>query len=302
MNSDGTEDNRGADVSRSPEPDAATMTPPLDPDSWRMLGLDIDGTLMHWGGDISPDVVRAVEQVRMCRNHVILATGRNIIATMPVAETLGIRRGWAVCSNGAVTIKLNPASPGGYDITEKVTFNPRAALELIRDQLPDALYAVEDLGVGFRVSENFPMGELAGRQRVVRFEELCESEATRVVIRAPGKEVSHFDELVAQIGLSEVTYAVGYSAWLDLTPPGVSKASALEMLRRQLGVYPDHTVAVGDGMNDIEMLKWAGHSTAMGNAGEPVRAAAMDVTGTVEQDGVMSVLTDLIDPDRLAVM
>jgi len=279
------------------------MNPPLDDDSWQLIGLDIDGTLMHWGGDISPAVVEAVEKVRLCRNHVILATGRNIIATLPVAQTLGIRRGWAVCSNGAVTIRLNPATPGGYDIVEKVTFNPRAALELIREEMPDAFFAVEDLGVGFRVSREFPMGELAGRQRVVdSFEELYEEECTRVVIRAPGADVSHFDTLVHRIGLSDVTYAVGYSAWLDLTPPGVSKASALEALRRQLGVYPDHTLAVGDGNNDIEMLKWAGRSAAMGNALDRVREVADRVLPSVEDDGVLDVLLPMIDPNRLAML
>ncbi|WP_062519425.1 HAD family hydrolase [Demequina silvatica] len=279
------------------------LRPPLSPDLWRLVGLDIDGTLMHWGGEISPAVADAVERARMCRNHVILATGRNILGMMPVAQRLGIRRGWAVCSNGAVTVRLNPASPGGYDIVEKVTFNPRAALELVRDELPDAFYAVEDLGVGFLVNREFPEGELVGRQRVVTdFDELCHDEATRVVIRAPGVDVSHFDGLVHRIGLNDVTYAVGWSAWLDLTPPGVSKASALETLRRQLGVYPDHTVAVGDGNNDIDMLEWAGHSAAMGTAPARVKEAADEVVGSVEEDGILTVLDRLIDPDRLAVL
>jgi len=286
-------------MSRAPE----DMRPPLSVDTWRLLGLDIDGTLLSaWGDGISPAVIQAVEQVRMCRNHVVLATGRSIIATVVVAEELGIRRGWTVCSNGAVTVRLNPQSVGGYDIMEKVTFNPRAALELIQEELPDAKYAVEDLGVGYRVSHEFAPGELAGRQRVVSFEDLCNAEATRVVIRAPGKAEDHFDELVGKIGLDEVTYTVGHSAWLDLTPPGVSKASALEILRRHLGVYPDHTVAVGDGYNDISMLQWAGSSTAMGNAPDEVKAAADDVTGTVEEDGVLAVLESLIDPQRLAVL
>jgi Cof subfamily protein (haloacid dehalogenase superfamily) len=279
------------------------LNPPLAPDMWRLVGLDIDGTLMHWGGDISPAVVTAVEQVRMCRNHVILATGRNIIATLPIAERLGIRRGWAVCSNGAVTIRLNPQSPGGYDVVEKVTFNPRQALELIRQEMPDAYFAVEDLGVGFRVTREFPMGELVGRQRVVEsFEDLYHDEVTRVVIRAPGADVTNFDHLVHRIGLNDVTYAVGYSAWLDLTPPGVSKASALETLRRQLGVYPDHTAAIGDGNNDIEMLQWARHSAAMAGAPPRVQSVADVVVGSVEEDGVLQFLQPLIDPERLAVL
>ncbi len=275
------------------------LDPPLTPDHWRLVGLDIDGTLMHWGGEISDAVADAVTKVRMSRNHVVLATGRNIVATMPVAERLGMKRGWAVCSNGAVIIRLNPGSPGGYDIVKTRTFNPRQALELIRDEMPDAFFAVEDLGVGFRVTQEFPMGELVGPQRKVTFEELCHDDVTRVVIRAPGADVDHFDNIVQRIGLSDVTYAVGYSAWLDLTPPGVSKASALEVLREELGVDPEHTVTVGDGNNDIEMLKWARDSYAMGNAPERVIAAAGSTVGPVDEDGVLEALEPLIDPSRL---
>ncbi len=280
--------------------DPEQLDPPLTTDDWRLVGLDIDGTLMHWGGEITDAVVDAVTKVRMSRNHVVLATGRNIVATMPVAERLSMRRGWAVCSNGAVIIRLNPGSPGGYDITKTITFNPREALEVIRDEMPDAFFAVEDLGVGFRVTKEFPMGELAGRQRTVTFEELCHDDVTRVVIRAPGANVDHFEDIVHRIGLSDVTYAVGYSAWLDLTPPGVSKASALETLREQLGVHPEHTVAVGDGNNDIEMLRWARDSYAMGNAPERVIAAAKSEIGPVDEDGVLDALEPLIDPARLA--
>lgn len=268
---------------------------------WRLVGLDIDGTLMQHGGEITPAVVQIVEQVRMCRAHTVLATGRSIVATVPVAHALGIRRGWAVCSNGAVTIRLNPGSPGGYDIATVRTFEPRAALELVRSELPDAFVAVEDLGVGFRVEREFPMGELTGRQLVVPFDELCEGEATRVVIRAPGVDVTHFDAVVQAMGLQDVTYAIGYTAWLDLTGPGVSKASALEVLREQLGVDPRHTVAVGDGTNDIEMLRWAARAAAMANAPEKVRDVADEVLGVVEDDGVVPFLAQLVDPARLAL-
>lgn len=277
------------------------LDPPLHPDHWRLVGLDIDGTLMHWGGEISEAVVEAIERVRLSRNHIVLATGRNIVATMPVAKKLGLKRGWAVTSNGAVTIRLNPGAPGGYEIVRTLTFDPRAALELIRDEMPDAFFAVEDLGVGFRVTKDFPMGELVGRQTVVDFEALCADDVTRVVIRAPGADVAHFDDIVSRIGLNDVTYAVGYSAWLDLTPPGVSKASALEFVRGELGVDPAHTVAVGDGNNDIEMLRWANDSYAMGNAPDKVVAAAGRRVGYVEDDGVLEVLGPLIDPRRLAM-
>jgi len=269
---------------------------------WRLVGLDIDGTLMNYGGEISPAVVEMVEKVRMCRTHVVLATGRNIVATLPVAQALGIRRGWAVCSNGAVTIRLNPGTPGGYDIATVRTFDPRAALELVRSELPDAFVAVEDLGVGFRVAKEFPMGELVGRQMLVDYEQLWKEPATRVVVRAPGVDVTHFDAVVRAMGLQDVTYAIGYTAWLDLTGPGVSKGSALEELREHLGVDPAHTVAVGDGTNDIDMLRWAARSAAMGNAPDNVKAVADEVLGLVADDALVPLLAELADPSRLAVL
>ena len=282
------------------------MTParPTEPAAtdWRMLGLDIDGTLMTFGGEISQAVVEIVEQVRMCRTHVVLATGRSIISTLLVAEALGIRRGWAVCSNGAITIRLNPGTPGGYDIAAVRTFDPTLALEVVRKELPHAFVAVEDLGVGFRVAKEFPMGELSGRQLVVDYDELAKQPTTRVVIRAPGVEVDHFDAVVQAMGLQDVTYAIGYTAWLDLTGPGISKASALEELRGTLGVAADHTVAVGDGTNDIQMLRWAGRSAAMANAPDSLKDVADEVLGLVEDDGVVPFLAQFVDPARLAVL
>jgi len=81
----------------------------------------------------------------------------------------------------------------------------------------------------------------------------------------------------------------------------VSKASALETLREELGVHPEHTVTVGDGNNDIEMLRWARDSYAMGNAPERVVAAAKSAVGPVDEDGVLEALAPLIDPSRLAM-
>ena len=69
----------------------------------------------------------------------------------------------------------------------------------------------------------------------------------------------------------------------------------LETLRRKLDVEPSHTVAMGDGRNDIEMLDWAARGVAMGQAPEEVAAVAHEITGTVEEDGAAAVLRSLLD-------
>ena len=167
-----------------------------------------------------------------------------------------------------------------------VTFDPRAVLEKMRVALPDALIAVEEPGVGFKVSKHFPDGELMGHSREVTWDELIAHPVTRVTLRQPEATAEEFMELVERAGLHGVSYAVGWSAWLDINPEGVSKASALELVRRQLRVEPIHTVACGDQRNDLEMLHWAAWGVAMDNAPDQVKAVADEVTGHVDDDGL----------------
>ena len=168
-----------------------------------------------------------------------------------------------------------------------VTFDPRPVLEKMRVALPDALIAVEEPGVGFKVSRHFPDGELMGQSREVDWDELIAHPVTRVTLRQPEATAEEFMELVERAGLHGVSYAVGWSAWLDINPEGVSKASALELVRRQLRVEPIHTVACGDQRNDLEMLHWAAWGVAMGNAPDQVKAVADEVTGHVDDDGLV---------------
>ncbi|MEZ0446578.1 HAD family hydrolase [Cellulomonas sp. ICMP 17802] len=260
----------------------------------RLVALDVDGTLMSYDGTISDEVRQAVRDVRDSGLHVVLATGRGVHSAAPVAKELGLTDGWVVCSNGAVTARLDPSVELGYEIVRVVTFDPGPALRAIAMELPDALYAVEDLGLGFRVSADFPDGELSGDLEVVSWDDLVSTPATRVVIRSPQSTPEEFHELVERVGLHEVEYAVGWSAWLDLTPGGVSKASALEEVRQHLGVQPHATVAIGDGGNDVQMLRWAARGVAMGHAPASVRAAADEVTGGIEDDGALEILRSLL--------
>ena len=260
----------------------------------KLIGLDIDGTIITHAGELHPRVRDAIRAAADAGHHVVIATGRSVVATMPILELLGIASGYAVCSNGAVTLRIDPRRKRGYKVIDKVTFDPKPALTLLRAELPEALIAVEVLGRGFLVSSPFPEGELGGEQKVVPWERLLERRATRVTLRMPDTEPDAFMAHIERIGLHEVSYAVGWTAWLDINPEGVSKGSALELLRRRLEVEPGDTVAVGDQRNDIEMLRWAARGVAMGNAPDEVKAVADEVTADVHQAGLADVLESLL--------
>ena len=76
-------------------------------DRW-LIAIDIDGTLVHDDGFLSPNVVKEVERVRALGHEVIVATGRSAANAIPVIRDVGIDLGHSVCSNGAVTIEVDP--------------------------------------------------------------------------------------------------------------------------------------------------------------------------------------------------
>ncbi len=259
-----------------------------------LVAVDVDGTIMRADGTIAPAVLDAVDDLRAAGHHVVLATGRSVISAAPIARELGLVSGPAVCSNGAVTVHMDADADQGYEVTDMVTFDPAPALRVIRAELPDAAYAVEDVGRGFFVTKPFPRGEIEGEHVLVDFDHLCTLPATRVVIRSPEHTQEQFHALVERIGLQEVSYSVGWVAWLDLNPQGVSKATALETVRAGLGVAPENTMAIGDGRNDLEMLGWASRGVAMGNADDVVRAVASEVTAPLADDGAAQAMRSLL--------
>ncbi|RAX22326.1 MULTISPECIES: HAD family hydrolase [unclassified Actinomyces] len=270
----------------------------LAPGGRLMVALDVDGTILDLDGGVSERVMASIARMRHHGVQVVIATGRGISAALPVARRLGLTDGWMVCANGAITLRMTPVAPGGYEVVDSRTFNPATAIDTLLEAVPDGIIAVEDLGAGFRVSRPFPDGELIEKQTVVPLEELRRGEVTRVVLRAPGMPVDEFTAVVGRAALHSVEYAVGWTAWLDVAPQGITKASALQALVTRIGTDSDHAIAVGDGTNDVEMLRWAGVGAVMGSAPQWVKEQGDIVTDTVWHDGCAAVLDAVVERTR----
>ena len=272
----------------------------VDDSRW-LVALDIDGTVLHEDGTLSSAVIAAVRQARDNGHEVMLATGRSASMTIPILERLGIVPEYVVCSNGAITLRRDTSSPSGYRRYHVEHFDPTPVLTRIKERLPEAHYAVEDQTGLYRYTDWFPEGALDALSEQVTFEELLTTVATRVVVIAPGHEIDDFLARVEDMGLHQVSYTVGWTAWLDIAPDGVNKSTALELVRTQLGFELDRCMVVGDGRNDIEMLQWAaagGRAVAMGQAPEEVRVHATEMVADFLDDGVAQALAGL--PGRVS--
>ncbi|AYY15161.1 HAD family hydrolase [Actinobacteria bacterium YIM 96077] len=255
------------------------------------MALDVDGTLVTYEGvDVPPRpaVVEAVRRAHAAGANIVVATGRSWHSTTRVVDWLDLHDGYAICSNGAVVADMSIRAP-----IDVVTFDASDPVRYFTEAIPDALLAVEELGVGFRVTGDFPAGELDGEVTVVDHDALLDGPVTRVVVRWPNGDRARLRELAHASGLPSVDYAIGYTAWLDIMPLGISKATGLVTVAERLGCPASDTLAIGDGYNDMEMLQWAGVGVSMGQAPDDVKAIADAVCASVDDDGLALLLNGI---------
>ena len=262
-----------------------------------LIGLDIDGTLVHDNGFLSDRVAEQVQRVRSLGHEVVIATGRAAANAFPVIKDLGVSLSHSVCSNGAVTIRLDEEHPKGYHLQDVQTFDPGEVLSQLIEHLPNAHFAVEDVDGTYRFHKPFPSYALGEENFETPLDELLHHPVSRVVVLSPDHDVDSFLGLMERVGLQSVSYAIGYTAWLDIAPKGIDKGHGLEKLRQHYDIPGNRTLVMGDGRNDIEMFRWAkslgGFAYAMGQAPEEVKVEATAITSAVEQDGVAEVLEAL---------
>lgn len=253
-----------------------------------LIALDIDGTLVGQDRAIPPVTGRAVAAAGAAGHHLVLATGRSIVGMLPVARALDIFPGWAVASSGSVILRLDLGVRAGYVVEDAHTFDVEPLVRLVRASAPHLMLAVEELGWGYRTDARLPDGLLNGPHRVVTLEEVWSRPTTRVILRGLGAT-----ELVGAVRALGLTATRSGSDSVDVTPYGLSKATALETVRERLGVPRSNTIAVGDNYNDIDMLRWAARSVAMGHAPADLLAVAGEVTGAIHEHGVVDVLRSI---------
>lgn len=261
----------------------------------QLVAVDIDGTL-HATSDSDPRAHEtisaasraAVRAVVSSGAHLVLCTGRLFPATLPFLRELDIDTGFAVCSNGAVLIDT-----AAGQVIAQTAFDLRSPIAILRQRLPDAVFVAENPGIGVKATGLVDDADMHfGVVELVGDDELAAASTTRLAVHWPGRTGSALADALADIDISGVRCCCYTDEPLaDLTASGVSKAAMLERLRAQVGVPASETLAIGDGVNDVEMLEWATHGVAMSNAPALVLAAADDICPSAADDGLAIALS-----------
>ena len=234
---------------------------------------------------------------------VVMVTGRPIRWLPVVAAATGLH-GVAVAANGALLYDLDreeivKAQPLTPETMAKVAGVLRAAFPRVR-------FAAE-YGVDFAYEKQYEhewaiepavdnRGSMMPVVTIGELPELLARPAVKLLARNPDETADAFlhDATVVVGKLASVTRS-GTSSLVEIAAPGVTKATGLAAVAAGLDVDAADIAAVGDMPNDVAMLRWAGHSFAVGNAHTDAIAAADRLLGTNDEDAVAGLLQQILD-------
>jgi Cof subfamily protein (haloacid dehalogenase superfamily) len=256
----------------------------------RLIGIDVDGTLVGASGQVAPQIWQAAARARAAGIRLVLCSGRPAFGVAREYARELDPDGWHVFQNGASIVHLaNEESlstslpPQAVETIIRQAHSTGWVLELYGDQQ----YATESTSSWAREHAELLGVEFAPRPfatlnaPIVRAQWLVSAaDAHAAIQRAPANlEVAQSSSpLMAQ------------TQFVGLTRAGINKGSALRAVAEKFGIALEDTMYVGDAGNDLAALQIAGCAIAMGNADAAVIAAAHRVVGHVDDGGLVDAI------------
>jgi hypothetical protein len=267
----------------------------------KLLVLDIDGTIAGQSNQINQRVIDAIQAVQNRGIRVTIATGRmyrsalrfhqKINANLPLIAYNGA---WIQCPlNNQIYSHIPLNSQVGVQLLnffEKHKFSKHVEIHCYFN---DQLYVnkvTEKTKIYSQRSEIVPI-VIEDLKTVIK-----QSSTKILALCYQPKIMAQIKQEIAQTFPHENVYLTQSSQiYLEMTNPDVNKGNAIRYLTEKiLGLQPENVMAIGDNFNDLEMLKYAGFSVAMGDAPTEIKNIAQWVAPTVEEDGVAIALEQLI--------
>ena len=258
---------------------------------YKLLVLDVDGTLLNNQKEISPRTLAALLKVQQMGVHIVLASGRPTNGVMPIAEKLELNHygGYILSYNGGQIINVQTGEllfekridPEWIPYFEKKAKKTDFAIityhkDFILTDKPDNKYVIQEA--------NLNKMQIVG---VDNFAEAVDFPPCKCMLASDDEEAligleNHWKKRLD--GVLDAFRSEPY--FLEVVPQFIDKGNTLGVLMTKLSVSPEEVIAIGDGVCDVTMLQLAGVGIAMGNAEDTVKACVDKTTLTNEEEGV----------------
>jgi Cof subfamily protein (haloacid dehalogenase superfamily) len=262
---------------------------------YRLFATDLDGTLFGPDLQISSRTRDALLGLNERGCILVLATGRMFQATLPYAAELAVTTPLITYQGAWIRDRLTSVDTWHQVMAPAIAREALAAL--VETKLHVNLYFDDRLYLKEVTPESEAYVALArvGYTQVQDWEEvLALGGPTKLVAIGPEVDIVKWEKIMQEQFADRLFVCQSQPTFLEFAGPKVNKGAALARLAAELGVPREQIVAVGDGLNDLDMITYAGLGVAMGSGHPRLKAAADRVTASLADDGVAVLIDELI--------
>ncbi len=250
---------------------------------YRLIAADIDGTLVPFGGQMSEKSIKTIRALSEKGYIFVLATGRPYAGVKGIIESCSLFAKPVIVYNGAeiyVGGKMVYSCVLPPDISEKICAEGRKVDAEIICWVDGKLYAEKE---SLFLTEYVSISKVA--PIIVKdVSVLAKSGVTKYLYMVEEERVKPLTKKMREV-LPEVNVYSSRKRLIEFVPKECSKAEALKKVCEIVGVDKSRTVALGDGENDIDMLKFAALAVAPENASDEVKCEADIICESADEDG-----------------
>lgn len=257
-------------------------------ETYRLLALDLDGTVVTREGTIPESVVSGLNRLRRQGLRVVVATGRSYPSTRPFTGVLPPDTPLAVC-NGALVRQ-------GEEIWHKYSLSPQnlaVPLELMRRENLAAFFITAD-----RIYVNRSDPQVLALSEALRLEfpllpdcrDLNAGELLGVSFMVAAEKRPALYQTLHRHVNGTLRLTLSGEVFVDVLHPGASKGQAVASIARRWSVSRRQVCAVGDGLNDMDMIEFAGLGVAVANADPELKQVARRVTKGESHRGALELI------------
>ena len=270
----------------------------------KLIATDLDGTLLTNDKTIPLRNIQVLEQVAAAGIQIVICTGRTLPGVRYILEQLPFLNAsdYMILQNGAQILRVDEVQSSVYQETLNLTTR-EAALRYARQfEGKEAQLVTYDRDhlylVGADKANQFVERDAAFLHTPITLmsvEQFLErDDLLKTMILGPEEMLNELETTITESDRQTLSLVRSQRIILEFLPEGVSKASGLDYLVRSLGLTPQEVLAIGDELNDIEMLQYAGTAVVMGNGVPKAKDLADFITLSNEEAGVAHALEALI--------
>lgn len=266
---------------------------------YKLIAIDIDGTLINDNEEITPRVRDAIRIVREKEIKVVLVTGRPIGGVTNIIKQLGLDEedDYVVTYNGAFVQNTNTK-----EIVEQnfLTYDDLVTLYSLSIDLnsPMHYFDINHIYTPSKEINKYTIYEAYANEIPLFYKPINEVAKDMQIPKIMFiDEPERLDKTIKAIPTTvKDKYMMVKSApfFFEILHPKVSKGIALKQLAEKLSIHPENIMSIGDGDNDVSMIEFTGYGVAMANASQAVKKSADYHTLSNEEDGVAHAIEKII--------